>query len=92
MYLGNVRSWGSSVSVVSHYRPDYRATGVRSAVGVRDFSSSGRGVTQTTHHLVPMSMSRSYTLPLVVCMAVAGRLYFLLAYFYVRKFIFACLI
>jgi hypothetical protein len=38
----------------------------------------GQGVMLTTHsHLVLRSrMSRSYTLPLVACMAVAGQLYF----------------
>jgi hypothetical protein len=34
------RSWGSSVSIVSDYRLDDRATGVRSPAEEKDFSSS----------------------------------------------------
>jgi hypothetical protein len=38
--IGSVRSWGSSVSIVSDYGLDDQAIGVRSPAGAKDFSSN----------------------------------------------------
>jgi hypothetical protein len=40
LYVHYYRSWGSSVSIVSDYRLDDRATGVRSPAEAKDFSCS----------------------------------------------------